>query len=347
MKFSTMKLSDFDFELPEGLIAKHPTEPRDQCKMLVVDNDHFDDKKFYELLNYVNAGDVVVFNDTKVLPSYLKAYNNNGALININLHKYKNDLIWEAFVKPAKRVRVGEKLVVADDFVFEITAKDDGGIVYLKTNYDTKEFFNKLDYYGKMPIPPYIKREVESGDEQNYQTVYAKFSGSVAAPTAGLHFTDDLLKRLVEKGVSLEYVTLHVGAGTFMPVKVDHIKDHVMHSEYCEISFATANKINQAKANGNKIIAVGTTTLRTLESAVDKDGLVRSFCGNTNIFITPGAKIKSADMLITNFHLPKSTLLMLVSAFCGYNNIINAYKHAINNQYRFFSYGDACLLFKA
>jgi S-adenosylmethionine:tRNA ribosyltransferase-isomerase len=341
-----MNLTDFDFTLPDQLIAKKPIEPRDHARLLVFDN-KIQDRYFFELENFLKPGDVLVLNDSKVIPANITMFNNNGAKINVNLIKHLDQTSWQAFIKPAKKVKIGEVLCDANHkIILEIVKKLEDGSAILDTKLLLSEFLKLLEEYGKMPIPPYLKREADSQDNEDYQTVYAKDSGSVAAPTAGLHFTKEQLIKLQEKGIKLAYVTLHVGAGTFLPVKVENISEHKMHSEFYIVDKVNADIINNAKKNNCQIIAVGTTSLRSLESCCDKNGLIKAQAAETNIFIKPGYKIKSIDKLITNFHLPKSTLLMLVSALVGFEEMHKIYQHAIAKEYRFFSYGDACLLTK-
>lgn len=312
--------------------------------MLVV-GDAVADAGIRDLLEHVRAGDIMVFNDTRVIPARL--FGKRGdAKVEILLHKQLAKG-WQCFAKPAKRLKEGDTLQFADDFSAQVVGKLDSGEVVLSFEGDDSHFHAKLLQHGHMPLPPYIRRADDAGDQERYQTVYAKHDGSVAAPTAGLHFTGELLDALDQKGVKRVHVTLHVGGGTFLPVKVDNTEEHVMHSEFAMVSEEVAAAINQAKASGGRVIAVGTTSLRTLESAADIQGNVRIFSAETDIFITPGYQFKVVDMLLTNFHLPKSTLFMLVSAFCGLERMKTAYAHAISCQYRFYSYGDACLLYKA
>lgn len=337
-----MKTELFNFELPESLIADRPANPRDSARMLVVD-DAMQDMRICDLPSFLKPGDVMVFNDTRVIPARL--FGKRGqSNIEILLHKKKHEG-WVCFAKPAKRLKAGDEIVFGDDFKAVVNDKFPDGQVLLRFE---GNMANGLALYGHMPLPPYIekKRHAADSDSRDYQTVYAAREGSVAAPTAGLHFTPDLLKAIDGRGAARVHVTLHVGGGTFLPVKVDDTNDHVMHSEWAEISAQAAGAINAAKAKGGRIIAVGTTSLRTLESAADENGLVHPFSGETDIFITPGYRFKTADLLVTNFHLPKSTLFMLVSAFSGLARMKTAYAHAIAHAYRFYSYGDACLLYK-
>ncbi len=339
-----MQTSIFDFSLPAEQIAVVPISPRDAARMLVVGNG-LQDKHIANFVEFLRAGDVLVFNDTKVIPARLLGVCGN-AKIEVLLHKKINDGNWQCFAKPAKRLRVGDIVTFADDFCSEIVRKYDDGQVLVNFAYNNDVFQQKLEFYGAMPLPPYIERNrsADVSDNNNYQTVYAQNSGSVAAPTAGLHFTKELLDKIDVAGVKRVHVTLHVGGGTFLPVKVEDTKDHIMHSEYAEISKKAAQIINEAKQEGRRVIAVGTTSVRTLESASNAQGVIQEFAGETNIFITPSYKFKIVDVMLTNFHLPKSTLFMLVCAFSGTEKMQEAYAHAIEKNYRFYSYGDACLL---
>lgn len=377
-----MKTSLFDFDLPESLIATRPASPRDSARMLVLSapppaggrtggGQALQDCTVRELPNFLREGDVVVFNDTRVIPARL--YGKRGEVeIELLLHKaaappddrgqitdgkqkkFLSSVIchpptWKAFARPAKRLKPGDRIVLADDFFAEVLEKHDGGEVLLQFSAAGADFYTHLNQYGHMPLPPYIerKREADAQDTADYQTCFARDPASVAAPTAGLHFTDAMFAALKNKGVNTAFVTLHVGAGTFLPVKAEDTDDHVMHSEFAVVNEETARLINATKARGGRIIAVGTTSLRTLESAAAADGSMRSFTQETDIFITPGYRFKCVDMLLTNFHLPKSTLFMLVSAFAGTERMKAAYAHAITQRYRFYSYGDACLLMRA
>lgn len=341
-----MLLSDFDFVLPRDAVADHPVSPRDAARLLHVSPPSFFDSTVRDLGSLLCPGDVLVLNNTKVIPAFLVGYR-DSVRIQITLHKEVGVRTgcWEVFAKPAKRLKVGDRLVFADDFEATVEDKLDSGLVVLRFNRVGDGFFSGLLEYGNMPLPPYINRDTPLvEDAENYQTIYAKHQGAVAAPTAGLHFTDDLLEELRSLGVKICYVTLHVGAGTFLPVKVESVSDHVMHSEYCVLTQETVDCITACQQQGGRVVAVGTTSLRVLESAVDTEGALHPFCGETDIFITPGYKFQVVDLLMTNFHLPKSTLFMLVSAFCGLSMMQRAYQHAIAAGYRFYSYGDACLL---
>jgi S-adenosylmethionine:tRNA ribosyltransferase-isomerase len=332
----------FDFELPESLIASEPASPRDSSRMLVVGSG-LHDETIRDFISHLKPNDIVVFNNTRVIPARL-AGKRGEANIEILLHKQLSAGNWQCFAKPAKKLKPGDSIIFAADFHAVVIEKKDDGQVIL--NFAADGFHQKLLAHGQMPLPPYIekKRTANSSDNTTYQTVYAAHDGSVAAPTAGLHFTPELLAALP---CPHAYVTLHVGGGTFLPVKTEDTSEHKMHSEWAYISPETARAINETKANRGRVVAVGTTSLRTLESATDEDRDTHHFEGETNIFITPGYRFKCVDMLLTNFHLPRSTLFMLVCAFSGLERMQAAYAHAIAQQYRFYSYGDACLLFPA
>jgi len=340
-----LKTSDFDFNLPTDLIANKPITPRDESKMIIHQYSKITEEKSKNLSDFLNEGDVLVLNDTRVLKAKLLGYNENNAKININLHQEINSGTWQIFAKPAKRLKIGTILKISDDFFAKVIKKTENSIITLEFNKKNSDFFLNLEKYGQMPLPPYIKEEDKNANE-NYQTIYANKEGSVAAPTAGLHFTNELLEKIKEKGVKIIFVTLNVGAGTFLPVKTDLIKDHQMHQEFFEINQESCNIINDAKENNKKIIAVGTTSMRVLETCSDDNGFLLPKTDNTNIFIYPGYRFKIVDILMTNFHLPKSTLFMLVSAFIGADNAKKLYQFAIDKKYRFYSYGDCCLLFK-
>ncbi len=352
-----MQLEEFNYDLPPELIADKPLSKRDESKLLYLSKDgKIKDAVFKDLVSFLKAGDVLVFNNSKVIPARLEGEiegKKAEATLLKSISSEDTSQVWRALTKPSKRFKKGSIFNISEDFCAEILEEkllgSETGEVTLKFPYDLKNFFNKLEKYGFMPLPPYIakKRKPDRSDENSYQTVYAEKEGSVAAPTAGLHFTEELLTALKAKGVEFAYVTLHVGAGTFLPVKTDNIKNHKMHSEYFEISKETAEKINKAKSENRRIIPVGTTSLRSLESAPFESGKIKEYFGETSIFIYPSYEFKIPDCLITNFHLPKSTLLMLVSAFATTESIKLAYRHAVENNYRFFSYGDACFLEKA
>lgn len=340
-----MNLEDFDYELPEELIAQTPLEKRDESRLLVLDKEtgNIEHKKFPNILDYINEGDTLVLNDTKVLPARLIGVKEEtGAVIEVLLLKDIQDDTWECLTKPAKRVHVGTVISFGNG---ELKAKciyeGEEGLRKYELIYDgiLLEILEKL---GTMPLPPYIHEKLD--DQSRYQTVYAKNVGSSAAPTAGLHFTEELLEKVRNKKINIAYVTLHVGLGTFRPVQVDNILEHKMHTEYYEMSKETADILTKTKENGNKIIAVGTTSVRTIETIMNKYNEFRECSGTTDIFIYPGYRFKAVDNLITNFHLPKSTLIMLVSALAGRENVLNAYKEAVNEKYRFFSFGDSMMI---
>lgn len=352
-----MRVDLFDFELPEDRIALHPAEPRDSARMLVVDPVHgLADRGVRDLLWLLKAGDVLVVNDTRVLPAELRGErirDENRASVSFNLHKRVDAHTWRAFARRAKRLRVLDRLELGNGGMEPLTAtvagKGDTGEVTLAFDLGGAALDEAVKSHGAMPLPPYIeaRRKSNERDKVDYQTVYAAEDGAVAAPTAGLHFTEELLAELEEKGVAIERVTLHVGAGTFLPMKVDDTEDHVMHAEWGEIDAGTVERILAAKVKGGRVVAVGTTSLRLLETASRKTGTLQPFVGETDIFITPGFQFQAVDVLMTNFHLPRSTLFMLVSAFSGLDVMKRAYAHAIEKGYRFYSYGDSSLLFRA
>ena len=330
--------SDFDFELPTELIASHPLERRDSSRMLVVGS-KIEDKHIRDFLDYLQPGDVVVFNNSRVIPARFMADGHE-----ITLHTSVNDKDWWGLCKKFNKIKIGDVLTMENGTKLKVLDKDEESGLLL--HFECDNVFEVLDKVGKMPLPPYMKREEESEDRNRYQTVYAEPLGSMAAPTAGLHFTDELMNEIEKRGAKIVKITLHVGAGTWMPVKTENLGEHKMHSEWCCITPEQADIIN----NAVRVIAVGTTSMRTLESAHQLAGnenkRVLPICQTTNIFITPGYKFGAVDVLLTNFHLPKSTLFMLVSAFAGLNEMKTAYAHAVAEKYRFFSYGDCCLLFK-
>ncbi len=340
-----MQLSDFNYDLPQELIAQDPLEKRSDSRLMIVgrEDGSIEHKHFYDIIDYVNPGDCLVINDTKVIPARLMGVKEDtGASIEVLLLKRREEKVWETLVKPGKKARVGARISFGDGLlVGEVIDIVEEGNRLIRFEYEGiwEELLDKL---GQMPLPPYITHKLQ--DRNRYQTVYAKNDGSAAAPTAGLHFTKELLEQLKEKGVEIAHVTLHVGLGTFRPVKVDNILEHHMHSEFYVVEQEEADKINAAKANGKRIISVGTTSTRTLESVADENGIVRAGSGWTDIFIYPGYKFKVVDCLITNFHLPESTLLMLVSAFSSRENMLNAYEVAVSERYRFFSFGDAMFI---
>ena len=340
-----MKTDDFDYELPEELIAQTPLEKRDSSRMLVLDkqNGNIFHKTFTDILDYLNSGDTLVLNDTKVIPARIIGIKEEtGAIIELLLLKNINDNTWECLAKPAKRVKLGSVISFGDGILrAQCIEEKEEGIRVLNLMYEGI-LYEILDKLGTMPLPPYIHEKLE--DQSRYQTVYAKNIGSAAAPTAGLHFTKELLDKIREKGINIAYVTLHVGLGTFRPVNVSDVTKHKMHTEYYEISKDTCDIINQTKEKNKKIVVVGTTSVRVLETVMNKFGHLRECSGFTDIFIYPGYQFKIVDNLITNFHLPKSTLVMLVSALAGKENIMKAYKEAVDNKYRFFSFGDSMFI---
>ena len=340
-----MKTSDFNFHLPEELIAQHPLEKRDNSRLMVLDKatGEIEHKHFYDVLNYLNLGDTLVLNNTRVLPARLigEKENTGGKIEFLLLKRIEGDK-WECLAKPGKRAKIGTIFTFGEGKlkckVVDIVEEGNRIIEFI---YDGI-FEQVLDELGEMPLPPYITERLE--DRERYQTVYSKEKGSAAAPTAGLHFTKELLEKVKEKGVNIAYVTLHVGLGTFRPVKVDDVNEHVMHSEFYHLEEEDAKIINDTKKNGGKIISVGTTSTRTLETIGDENGMVRAQSGWTNIFIYPGYEFKVVDKLITNFHLPESTLIMLVSALAGKEKVMNAYNEAVKEKYRFFSFGDSMII---
>jgi S-adenosylmethionine:tRNA ribosyltransferase-isomerase len=350
-----MLVSEFDFDLPEDRIALHPAEPRDAARMLLVrPGQPLLDRHVTDLVDILQPGDVLVVNDTKVLPAELKGTRirgENRSTVSFNLHKRVDARTWRAFARPAKRLNILDRLELGDDgsLLATVAGKGETGEVTLEFDLGGAQLDEAIKSHGAMPLPPYIgaKRGSEERDKSDYQTVYAAVDGAVAAPTAGLHFTEGLLQKLSDKGVTIERVTLHVGAGTFLPMKVDDTDDHVMHAEWGELPQAVVHRLAEAKAAGGRIVAVGTTSLRLLETAARATGELRPFIGETDIFITPGFRFRAVDVLMTNFHLPKSTLFMLVSAFAGLDTMKAAYAHAIETGYRFYSYGDSSLLFRA
>jgi S-adenosylmethionine:tRNA ribosyltransferase-isomerase len=345
-----MNPADFDFELPPDLIATHPARPRDRARLLdVVDSgaDSLIDRSVAELPNLLAPGDVLVVNDTRVIPARLEGLR-GGVPVEVTLHKREAPARWRAFARPAKRLHNGDRIEFAPDFAATVAGKAPEGDLVLQFAGDDATLFRQLETYGRMPLPPYIKRAApDPQDRDDYQTLFAARAGAVAAPTAGLHFTPALLQAIRERGVETVALTLHVGAGTFLPVRVDNIAEHRMHAEYGEIGAGVAARINQARAAGGRVVAVGTTSLRLLETVARPDGTLAAFAGETDIFITPGYRFKIVDLLLTNFHLPRSTLFMLVCAFAGSERMRAAYRHAIAAGYRFYSYGDCCLLRRA
>jgi S-adenosylmethionine:tRNA ribosyltransferase-isomerase len=358
-----MRLSDFDFHLPDELIALRPANPRDSARLLVVKpgaEPEWTDQRIPDLLTHLRAGDVMVFNDTRVIPARLHGVRRRediAAKVEIMLHKRDSDDSWVVFARPAKKLAVGDRIrfgspnssCLGAALDATVAGKADTGEVTLRFDLAGPALDQAIVAQGEMPLPPYIahKRTTDEKDAADYQTVYAVHDGAVAAPTAGLHFTEELLAKIDAMGVQRHFVTLHVGAGTFLPVKTENIADHRMHAEWGRVDAATAQAINAARSRGGRIIAVGTTSLRLLESAAQPDGTMVAWRGDTDIFISPGYRFRAVDMLMTNFHLPKSTLMILVSAFAGNERMRRVYAHAITNGYRFYSYGDSSLLHRA
>ncbi len=342
---SELKKSDFYFDLPQELIAQDPLEDRSASRLLVLNRKTgaVEHHTFREITNYVRSGDCLVLNNTKVIPARLMGVKEDtGAAIEVLLLKRRDNDVWETLVKPGKKARPGAKIVFGDGCLrAEVLDVEEEGNRLIRFDYEGI-FEEVLDRLGEMPLPPYITHKLQ--DKNRYQTVYAKYEGSAAAPTAGLHFTEELLAQIEEMGVNIAYVTLHVGLGTFRPVKADNILEHHMHSEHYEVTPETAELINRTKESGRRVICVGTTSCRTVESAADESGRVQPGCGDTEIFIYPGYRFKVLDCLITNFHLPESTLVMLVSALAGRENVLAAYREAVEERYRFFSFGDAMLV---
>ena len=340
-----MKVSDFNYELPEHLIAQHPYDKRDEARLMVLDktNKTIEHKVFKDVIDYLNPGDCLVINNTKVIPARLYGKKDTGANVEFLLLKRIEGDTWEAMVRPGSKLKSGAKVIFGDGLlkatVLEVLENGNR-----KVEFEYKGIFNEiLDQIGLMPLPPYIT-EATREDNPKYQTVYAKYDGSAAAPTAGLHFTEELLEKIKEKGIEVANVTLHVGIGTFRPVKVENVEEHEMHSEHYYIKQEDVDKINNAKKNGKRVIAVGTTSCRVLESVADENGMMKEVEGDTSIFIYPGYKFKCIDALITNFHLPESTLIMLVSTLAGKDFIMNAYNEAVKEEYKFFSFGDAMII---
>ncbi|MFI3227218.1 MAG: tRNA preQ1(34) S-adenosylmethionine ribosyltransferase-isomerase QueA [Clostridia bacterium] len=341
-----MKRQDFGFDLPEHLIAQTPLEKRDSSRLLTLNKEtgEVGHHTFRDILDYLKEGDCLVLNNSRVIPARLiGSKKDTGGAIELVLLRDMGDNVWECLTKPGRRAKVGARFVFGDCLEAEIVEVIEGGNRLIKFYYEGV-FLEILDALGSMPLPHYIKEKLE--DKERYQTVYSKDSGSAAAPTAGLHFTNELLEEIKSRGINIAFVTLHVGLGTFRPVKAENILDHEMHSEFYVLDEQNAKIINDTKDNGGRIFSVGTTSTRTIESIADENGRVRAQSGFTNIFIYPGYTFKIIDCLITNFHLPESTLIMLISAFAGRDNIMNAYKIAIENEYRFFSFGDSMLIFK-
>ncbi len=339
---SSLLKSDFYYDLPEELIAQTPIEPRDHSRMLVYDRKtkQLEHKHFYDVIDYFREGDVLVVNDTKVLPARIYGYKETGAKVEFLLHKRINLTDWEVLVRPARKARPGEEIVFSDKLKATVQSYGEEGLRTVRFTFDGV-FEDALAQIGEMPLPPYIREKLK--DKDRYQTVYANEQGSSAAPTAGLHFTPELMQKIEQKGIKIVKVLLHVGLGTFRPVKTDHILDHKMHSEFFRIGQKECDVINTARADGGRIFACGTTSVRVLESSSTPDGIVHPTSGFTEIFIYPPYQYKAVDALITNFHLPESTLVMLVSAFIGREEALSVYKTAVQERYRFFSFGDSCL----
>lgn len=342
-----MRLSDFDFTLPPELIAQHPVSPRDAARLLEIAADGLADRTMRDLPGRLRAGDLLISNDTRVIKAQLTG-RRGTARIDVTLHKRRDGSTWDAFARPAKKLAAGDVLRFADDFSATVIAKHEGGEVSLRFDRGDGALLAALSQHGRMPLPPYIKRaSAVPEDERDYQTIFAAQDGAVAAPTAGLHFTPALLGALREAGVCHAQVTLHVGAGTFLPVKTEDIDAHRMHAEWAELPAATVAAIEATRARGGRVIAVGTTSLRTLEGAAARSDLLMPWSGEIDLFIRPGFRFRVVDLLLTNFHLPRSTLFILVAAFAGLERMQRAYAHAMARGYRFFSYGDACLIHRA
>ncbi len=342
-----LKRSTYFYDLPQELIAQTPSEKRDHSRLLCLnkENGGIQHKTFFDIIDYLNPGDCLVINDTKVIPARLfgKAEGRSGEIETVLLSRDEESEgeVWKCLTRPGKKTKTGQKIIYSDELSGTVVDVLEGGIRVIKFEY--QGVFNEiLDRVGIMPLPPYITEKLQ--DKNRYQTVYAKTDGSAAAPTAGLHFTPELLKKAEEKGVEIVRVLLHVGLGTFRPVKEDDLSAHIMHSEYIKVTQEAADRINAVHQRGGRVIAVGTTSVRTLESATGDDGIIKPYEGDTSIFIHPGVKFKCVDAMITNFHLPESTLIMLVCAFAGYDNTMNAYKEAVEQKYRFFSFGDAMFI---
>lgn len=358
-----MRVDFFDFDLPEESIALRPASPRDSARLLVVRPESdpvLADHRVLELPNFLRAGDALVFNDTKVIPAQLEGIRHRegagGQQVSATLHMRTAPDVWKAFAKPGKRIKIGDRIefghggnaCLLGALTATVEEKGEGGEVTLRFDLSGPALDEAIAVVGHIPLPPYIaaKRPEDAQDRKDYQTIYAREEGAVAAPTAGLHFTPGLFAALDAAGIERHFVTLHVGAGTFLPVKAEETTDHRMHQEIGYVSAGVAASLNAVKRRGGRIVCVGTTSLRLIESATAEDGMIKPWSGATDIFITPGYRFKAVDMLMTNFHLPKSTLFMLVSAFCGLETMRSAYSHAISTGYRFYSYGDACLLFR-
>jgi S-adenosylmethionine:tRNA ribosyltransferase-isomerase len=339
-----MRLDEFDFALPRDLIAQQPADPRDSARLLAI-GDEIADRHVTDLVDLLRAGDMLVVNETKVIPVRLSG-RRGDASISVTLHTDLGAGRWLAFAKPGRRLREDDRIAFADEFAAVVREKTPRGDVLLDFQRSADELVEALETHGAMPLPPYIRREsaTRNSDRNDYQTMFATRTGAVAAPTAGLHFTPALMERLAQRGIGCTRITLHVGIGTFLPVKADTLEDHRMHAEYGNVSEEAAAAINAARAAGGRVVAVGTTCVRLLESAADEAGILHPFDGETDLFITPGRRFCAVDLMMTNFHLPKSTLFVLVCAFAGRDRMRAAYQHAVESGYRFYSYGDACLL---
>ena len=344
-----MQLSDFSYSLPPELIAQEALEDRTASRLLHLNACNspaeVNDKHFSDIVDLIQPNDLLIFNDTRVIPARLNGYKQSGGKVEVLIERVLDDHRALVHIRANKSPKVGGCLLLEDAINVVVLGRHDALYELEFTNEDP--IFKLLDQYGHIPLPPYIEREDTETDKERYQTVFAKKIGAVAAPTAGLHFTDELLQALKDKGVATAQITLHVGAGTFLPVRVDNLEDHVMHAEWVEVSQQTCDAVAACKARGGKVVAVGTTSVRSLESAAQKTGNLKPFSSDTRLFITPGFTFNVVDAMVTNFHVPESTLLMLVSAFSGYENIMSAYKHAVAERYRFFSYGDAMFLEKS
>lgn len=339
-----MKTSDFYYDLPAELIAQTPLKQRDSSRLLVLNKESGEraHRHFFDILEYLKPGDCLVMNDSRVLPARLLGHRPTGGASELLLLTQKEDDVWECLAKPGRKLHAGAEIIFGNgDLRATVLSETETGNRIVKFHYEGI-FLEVLERLGKMPLPPYIKEELEDGER--YQTVYSKVNGSAAAPTAGLHFTKELLSRIEEKGIKLAFVTLHVGLGTFRPVQVDDVNHHHMHAEFCMINADTARILNETKQNGGRVVCVGTTSCRTLESLANEDGSFEEKSSWTEIFIYPGYRFKAMDALITNFHLPESTLIMLVSAFAGYDNVMDTYREAVKERYRFFSFGDAMMI---
>lgn len=340
-----MRVDAFDFSLPQDLIAQHPVTPRESARLLCIDPDRLQDRHVADLPDLLSPDDLLVFNDTRVLPARLAA-RRGEARVEVTLHQPIDDRSWRAFAKPARKCRLGDTLDIAPGFAAEVTGRGAYGEIALRFSCEGRALIEALKRFGRMPLPPYIKRtgSDDESDDRDYQTLFAERDGAVAAPTASLHFTEALMARLEERRIAHAFITLHVGAGTFLPVRAERTEDHRMHAERFDLDASTVEAIERARGRGGRVIAVGTTVLRTLEACAADDGDLRPGHGDTRLFITPGYRFRIVDRLLTNFHLPRSTLFMLVAAFAGLDRMQSAYAHAVERRYRFFSYGDACLL---